>query len=165
MKESLPRRKRNRLESADYRSCGVYFITVCTVNRRCLLGKTTVGAATGRPQGGGLSPYGEIVDEAIGNISSVYPTVSVDDYVIMPNHIHLLLRIRADECGRPVAAPTMSRVINQLKGYVSKRAGMAIWQKSFYDHIIRDREDYEAHLRYIDENPLRWDQDELYTGE
>ena len=64
-----------------------------------------------------------------------------------------------------MVAPTVSRVVQQLKGYVSKQIGKSIWQKSFYDHIIRDREDYEKHVRYICENPLRWRDDELYSEE
>lgn len=102
------------------------------------------------------STCGMIVDEAINNISSVYPALSVDCYVIMPNHIHLLLRVCTDDHGRPMVAPTMSRVVNQLKGYVSRRVDATVWQKSFYDHIIRNAADYEEHRNYIYENPFRW---------
>jgi hypothetical protein len=59
----------------------------------------------------------------------------------------------------------MSRVVNQLKGYVSKRVGFSIWQKTFHDHIIRNLEDYERHWNYICENPIRWKLDELYVEE
>ena len=124
-----------------------------------------VGAIIDRPQDVELSPYGEIVNEAISNISSVYSALSVEGYAIMPNHINILLRICADECGRPLVAPTMSRVVKQLKGCVSKQVGTTIWQKSFHDHIIRNRKDYEEHLQYIYENPIRWAYDELYTEE
>ena len=62
------------------------------------------------------------------------------------------------------APTTISRVINNLKGYVSKQAGFAIWQKSFHDHIVRNQEDYEAHMKYISENPSRWIYDELYIS-
>ena len=127
--------------------------------------KTIVGAIIDRPQDIELSQYGEIVNEAIHNISFAYPAYSVEGYVIMPNHIHILLRICADECGRPLVAPTVSQVVKQLKGYVSKRVGTTIWQKSFHDHIIRNRKDYEEHLQYIYENPIRWAYDELYTEE
>ena len=164
MEIEKPRRKKNRLENYDYSSCGAYFITVCTLERRNYFWKN-VGAIIDRPQDVELSLYGEIVNEAISNISSVYPTLSVEDYVIMPNHIHILLRICADECGRPVVAPTMSRVVKQLKGYVSKQVGTTIWQKSFHDHIIRNRKDYEEHLQYICENPIGWCYDELYVEE
>lgn len=166
--KKLPQRVKNRLENFDYSSCGAYFVTICTRDRQNYFWKdtfSTVGATIGRPQDVELTQYGEIVREAIDGIHSTYPAVSVESDVIMPNHVHLLLRVCADECGRPLVAPTVSRIINQLKGYVSKRAGKVIWQKSFYDHVVRGREDYEEHLKYIDENPIRWRYDELYTEE
>ncbi|MBO5938200.1 MAG: transposase, partial [Clostridia bacterium] len=112
-----------------------------------------------------LSSYGKIVDETINNISKIYPSICVDQYVIMPDHIHLLVRILSDEHGRPMVAPTMSRLVQQMKGYATKRIGVSIWQKLFFDHIIRNREDYEEHLRYIYENPIHWQFDKLYTEE
>ena len=124
-----------------------------------------VGAIIDRPQDIELSPYGKMVDNAIQNISSAYPTLALESYVIMPNHIHLLVRVCADENGQPLVAPTMSQVIKQLKGIVSKQVGESIWQKSFHDHIIRNYEDYEEHLRYIYDNPIRWQYDELYVEE
>ena len=160
----LPKRKKNRLMNYDYSSCGAYFITVCTVDRKNYFWKN-VGAIIDRPQNVELSLYGEIVDEIIQNIPSAYPMLSLEHYVIMPNHIHILLRICTDEYGRPLVAPTMSRIVQQLKGIVSKKIGASIWQKSFHDHIIRNREDYEEHLRYIYENPSRWHYDELYFQE
>lgn len=160
----MPKRKKNRLENYNYSSTGAYFITVCTLERRNYFWDN-VGATSGRPQNVELSTHGKMVDDAIQNIPSAYSALSLEGYVIMPNHIHLLLRVCADEYGRPMVAPTMSRVIKQLKGIVSKQIGTSIWQKSFHDHIIRNREDYEEHLRYIYENPIRWYCDELYSEE
>ncbi len=151
----FPKRKRNRLEHYDYSSCGAYFLTICTSERRNYFWDN-VGATIGRPQDVELSAYGRIVDEAINNITVIYQSISVDQYVIMPDHIHLLLLIRADEYGRPVVAPTMSRLVQQLKGYVTKRIGISIWQKLFFDHVIRNKQDYEEHAKYIYENPMRW---------
>ena len=159
-----PQRKKNRLENYDYSSCGAYFITVCTLERRNYFG-VAVGATSGRPPSIELSSWGKIADDAIQNIASAYPALALESYVIMPNHIHLLLRVRVDEYGRPLVAPTMSRVIKQLKGIVTKQIGVCIWQKSFHDHIIRNREDYEEHIRYIYENPIHWYYDELYAEE
>lgn len=167
MDKELPKRKKNRLQERDYSACGAYFITVCTMEQRNYFWNP-VGATSGRPQtlsNTKLSRLGKIAEEAIKRIPTVYPAVSVDDYVIMPNHIHILLRICADEYGRPMVAPTVSKVVQQLKGYVSKEAGIVLWQKSFFDHIIRNQKDYEAHLRYIYENPIRWCSDELYVEE
>lgn len=125
-KTPLPRRKKNRLDSYDYSSCGAYFITVCTAGRRNLFWKSIpeiVGATIGRPQDVELSKYGKIVDAAIKSISAAYPAIAIDSYVIMPNHIHLLLRVCTDESGRPMVAPTVSRVVNQLKGMSPKKSG------------------------------------------
>ena len=88
----LPKRKPNRLINYNYSSNGMYFITVCTKNKEHLLGKI-VGATIGRPPEMCLSPYGEITKQAIENINTHYPCVSVIKYVIMPNHLHLLLLI------------------------------------------------------------------------
>ena len=72
----------------------------------------------------------------------------------MPDHIHILLQIKEKENGRPMVAPTVSRVVQQMKGHVTKQIGKSIWQKLFFDHIIRDSQDYEKHLKYICENPF-----------
>ena len=160
--KNLPTRKRNRLQNYDYSLCGAYFITICTQKKQNYFWKN-VGATIGRPQDIELSPYGEIVSDAIKNIPLTYPALMVERYVIMPNHIHLLLRVCSDEYGRPMVAPTISRVINQLKGYTAKQIGTPIWQKSFHDHIIRNQKDYEEHINYIYYNPVRWHLDELYA--
>ena len=155
MDKELPSRKRNRLKHYDYSSCGAYFITICTSDRRNYFWNG-VGATIGRPQDVDLSQYGKLVDEAINNIPPIYPALKLDHYVIMPDHIHLLLIIRADEYGRPMVAPTISRVVQQLKGYITKRIGHSIWQKLFFDHVIRNRQDYEEHVKYICDNPVKW---------
>lgn len=112
-----------------------------------------------------LSPIGKIVERAILNIPSVYDSVLVDKYVIMPNHIHAILIFRTDACGRAMHAPTLSTVIGQMKGYATKKIGAQIWQKGFYDRVIRSQSAYEEIWNYIDENPLKWQDDEYYIRE
>ena len=73
--------------------------------------------------------------------------------------------ISADEYGRPQVAPTVDRMVKQFKGAVTKKIGFPIWQKSFMEHVIRNRQDYEEHVNYIYKNPLRWYYDELYAEE
>ena len=87
----------------------------------------------------------------------------------MPNHIHLLLFVRqGGQSGRPVpttkvdANSIVSRFVSTFKRFCNKEYGENIWQSRFNDHIIRNRQDYEAHVRYIHENPIRWREDELY---
>jgi len=166
--KDFPQRQPIRLTNFDYGSNGAYFITICVKDRKELLAKIDVGAAIGRPPEIKLSDHGNTVNDSIQNINMVYQNVSVDKYVIMPNHIHLILIIEDDDepinNGRAMRAPTVGTVINQLKGYASKQIGFSLWQKSFYDHIIRDEEDYQTHLRYIAENPAKWAEDEYYGG-
>ena len=162
MENELQKRKNIRLEAFHYGAGYVYFITICTKDRRNYFWNDA-GATIGRPQDVPLTDYGKIADSAINNISEIYPTVFIETYVIMPNHIHLIIRIDGeDENGRPMVAPTVDRIIKQFKGYVSKTVNEQIWQKRFYDHVIRGREDYEEIRKYIYENPINWETDELY---
>ena len=149
------KRKTIRLENYSYNQARAYFITICTKERKKLFWNC-VGATIGRPQEITLSRYGEIVNNAIKNIPKHYPAISVDKYVIMPDHIHLLLHIHSDENGRAMHAPTISTVIQQTKGYVTKQIGLPIWQKLFYDHVIRDHNDYDEIWEYMENNPLKY---------
>ena len=156
-----PQRKQIRMPEYDYDSNGAYFITVCTKERKPILSRVSVGTTIGRPPDVILTKYGRIVEEAIQQIQTVYPSVHVDNYVIMPNHIHLLLFLYCDD-GRAMLVPTVSRVIQQLKGAVTKRIGHPVWQTRFYDHVIRTERDYRDVYTYIDNNPAHWAQDKYY---
>ena len=159
--DQYPTRKRIRLEEFDYNSHGAYFITVCTKNRASLLSDISVGTTIGRPPTVELSPYGRIVEDAIQRIPEHYPIVHIDAYVIMPNHIHLILFLYHDD-GRAMLVPTISRIIQQMKGYVTKQIGHSIWQSRFYDHVIRSVRDYREIWEYINNNPARWAEDKYY---
>ena len=159
-----PQRKRLRLESYDYSQPGSYFITICTRERNqevlCSI-EPAVGAIINRPPRISLTPLGRIVDETIRAIPDHYPGISVDQYIIMPDHVHLILALRhigPDE--RQIAAPTpLSNVIQQMKRITSKQAGISLWQKGFYDHVNRNDEDLANVRQYIRNNPLKWIQD------
>ena len=122
-----------------------------------------VGAIIDRPKNVPLTNLGIIVQRSIENIPKHYPAISVDHYVIMPNHIHLLLQINTDVNGRSMIAPTISTVVRLMKGKVSKQAGFTVWQKGFYDHVIRNDNDYRDIWNYIEGNPSKWAEDTLYT--
>ena len=160
----LPKRKNNRLTEYDYSQPNAYFITICTKNRRNIFWES-VGASIARPKSIPLSENGKIAEEAILNISRYYPMISVDNYVVMPNHIHLLLQINTDACGRAMLAPTISVVVQQMKGYITKRIGRPIWQKLFHDHVIRGKQDYLEIWNYIEGNPSKWEEDCFYMKE
>ena len=156
----LPKRKRNRLIYYDYSKAGAYFITVCTEGRRCVLAYP-VGAITDRPQTEfALTSYGVAVDRAIKQIP--YNNVRVDEYVIMPNHVHLLIVLLPTENGRSMIAPTINNIVRHIKAYVSREIGHTVWQKSFHDHVIRNRRSYQKIREYIKNNPVTWENDCFY---
>ena len=160
----LPKRKQNRLAEYDYSQPNAYFITICTKNKEKLFWEN-VGASIARPEDVRLSKYGKIVVEAIEKISKIYPVITVDNYVVMPNHIHLLMQIHSDSSGRAMLAPTISIVIQQMKGYAMKKIGRSIWQKLFHDHVIRDEKGYLKIWNYIEGNPSKWEEDCFYMKE
>ena len=158
---NLPNRKQNRLEEYDYSLPGAYFITICTKTRTNYFWNG-VGARIARPADFSLSEYGNVVKRAIESIPTHYNAITVDKYVIMPDHIHLLLQIHTDSNGRAMRAPTIGKVVSQMKGYVTKQVGFSVWQKLYYDHIIRGEEDYREIWRYIDNNPLDSDENHFW---
>ena len=160
----LPNRKPNRLTEYDYSQPGAYFITICTHNKQMLFWEN-VGASIARPEKPQLSFYGNVVQEAILNIPKIYPTISVDNYVVMPNHIHLLLQIHTDDRGRAMLAPTISKVVQQMKGYITTQLGVSVWQKLFHDHVVRGEKDYLEIWNYIEGNPSKWEEDCFYVKE
>ena len=166
----LPVRKRNRLKDYDYCSNGAYFITVCTKDRKNIFWNKEQPDFVGEDiilpsENVQLSPHGKIVEEAVNAIPEHYPHIELLQYVIMPNHIHMILFIPYDN-GRMISSPTsILTVVGQMKRYISKKIGAAIWQKSFHDHVIRDKNDYEKISKYIYENPIKWQYDCFYTEE
>ena len=161
--EQYPKRKSNRLEGWDYSQAGCYFVTVCTQNRESLF--WDVGAAISRPEKPSLSPLGKTAEQAIRELPLHYPHAAVEHYVVMPNHVHLLVTIGAAD-GRILSAPTksLSTMIAQMKRVVSKAAGRPIWQKSYHDHIIRSETDFLSVWNYITGNPSRWSEDICYES-
>ena len=159
----LPQRKPNRLPDYNYSTPGAYFVTICTQDRKCILGRVA-GTNPAHPPMVELSEYGRIVANAIYEIPKHYPAITIDNFVVMPNHIHLLLQIRTDDSGRAMLAPAISRVVQQLKGAVTKQIGHSIWQKLFHDHVVRGTEDYLKIWHYIADNPSKWEEDCFYVA-
>ena len=152
----LPSRKPNRYKYHCYSKSGTYFVTICTEGRKTILwqsANSAVGANSVRP----LTKIGNITKKSVENISEYYANVFVDSYVIMPNHVHMILCIYND--GRTLFAPTVSRAIKHFKEYITKQTGCSIWQKSFHDHVIRNKHSYTNIKNYIQNNPQLWEYD------
>lgn len=150
MENKLPTRKRQRIIEYDYSKEGMYFITICIKNRLELLGEIkNINYME-------LTQEGIIVKECIKQIEKRYINVEIDEYVIMPNHIHMILAVKNK------TKVTISRMIKQYKAYVSKKVGYAIWQKSFYEHIIRNEKEYIKIKDYIKNNIRNWKEDRYF---
>ena len=170
MKDGVPERKANRLATYNYSQSGVYFITICSKNKRCTFGTIVGGGVPDAPRTR-LSPTGKIVARQLGNMIAFYPHVRIEKYVVMPNHIHLLIAIQQGPSGASrTPPPTSARAsqvipmfISTLKRLTNKTAGHALWQRGYYDHIIRSPDDYNTIWHYIDTNPAKWAQDTLYV--
>ena len=191
MEKQLPKRKNTRLTDFDYNTEGVYFITVCTQDRRNILSRVitpqnrkNVGVGVpDDPQKNNhvylnatieLFSKGIIADKYIKQLNEFYEDISVENYVIMPNHVHLLLWVKPEDNENGTSrtpSPTntqnskVSRFISTFKRFCNKEYGENIWQRGFYDHVIRNQEDYEKHIDYICNNPVCWEFDKLYSGE
>jgi len=160
----MPSRKHPRLQEYDYSQNGAYFVTVCAKNKRCLLGTIKKHETTNALVQ--LSPSGKIVDAAISEIPAHYTDVLVERYIVMPNHIHLVLLFaisdaesKRPQSSLPVADALLPVIIAALKKVTNKAAGLDLWQTSYHDHVIRNEEDYFRIANYIDTNPLRWAED------
>ena len=151
-----PKRKKNRLQSYDYSQNGAYFITICTENRKCLLA-SVVGASLARPAHVRLTEWGQAVEQAILRIPQCYPDVHLEKYVVMPNHIHLILELHTKGLA-------LSDIIGQYKSFVTRKIHgtepfVRVWQASYHDHVIRNQRAYETIWLYIDSNAQNWEKD------
>jgi len=151
--DRFPQRRSLRLNSYDYSLAGAYYVTICTKDRQCLL--STIENAEVR-----LSRIGEIVKEELRKTVEIRPDVELDSCVIMPNHLHIILFLLGES--------KLTAVINGLKSAATKQArtpGLisveaSLWQRGFYDHIIRNDADLARIREYIRLNPFEWEYDE-----
>ncbi|MBR5569884.1 MAG: transposase [Oscillospiraceae bacterium] len=156
-------RKKLRLDGYDYNSGGAYFVTVCTQNREPILG-TIVGADDHIGPQINLTPIGAVVAKYTRTIPGI------DSYVIMPNHVHMIIKISAkDPVEGPMwsSAPTNTSLVNLVRSWktiISKELGETIWQRSYYDHVVRDEHDYLKIMNYMQNNPAKWCEDKYYPG-
>lgn len=139
-------------------------MTFCTANREQVLSRICVGRGALTPPCVELSAIGRMVEKHILRANELYGNAAVDSYVIMPNHVHLILAL-TPSAGGGVRAPRptfLSDVIRSIKAMVTKEIGYSVWQTSYYDHVIRNEDDYLRIRQYISDNPAHWAEDEYY---
>lgn len=157
-------RKNNRLSNFDYSKNGCYFITICVKDRKNILSQIVGDGVLDVPTIK-LSEYGKIVNDTILEMNNYYNTFTVKEYVIMPNHIHFIVEIKCSNGTSRTPSPTnslLAQFVSTFKRFVHKKCGNQIFQRSYYDHIIRDDEDYLKISRYILENPVKFKEDKYY---
>ena len=177
----LPTRRSPRLKGFDYTAAGAYFLTVCTRDKDCILAEIRDGRSI-------PSDIGQAVERSWHQISSHFPDVSCDEFIVMPNHVHGILFIhpppeemphppvgarhavpapppQAESFGRPVAA-SLPTIIRSFKAAATKdvrsiarRSDFRLWQRGYYEHVIRHNKELDNIRRYIKDNPAKWESD------
>jgi REP element-mobilizing transposase RayT len=154
-------RRSIRLKDYDYSQPGAYFITIVTGLRKCILGSVSDNRVN-------LSPSGKIVSKKWNELPRHYRNIWLDRYVIMPNHLHGILVIIERNDSLPV---TISEMIRGFKSFsareinkTKKQMNMPVWQRNYYEHIIRDEQEWATIRDYIEVNPLRWHDDPEYLA-
>jgi REP element-mobilizing transposase RayT len=176
-----------RLKGYDYSEEGAYFVTIVTYNREMLFGKVVEGEMV-------LNDFGEIVQFTWNDLINHFENIELAEYVIMPNHFHGIIIIETpvgvgskptpkesnicsvltnepSRAGHGPAPTSLPEIMRQFKTFSSKRinqlrgtTGIAIWQRGYYDHIIRDEKDYDNIVNYIFMNPSNWETDEEFDN-
>ena len=163
--KTLPQRKPTRLKGFDYSQNGMYFVTICTHNRKCILSQIIVGDGVPDVPHTMLLNCGKIADKYINQLNDFYFNIKIEKYVIMPNHIHLLIYVDTPDGMSGTPSPTNAYIpqfISTLKRFCNKEIGYNIFQRSFHDHIVRNKADCEKIYNYIESNPSKWTEDCFY---
>ncbi|AJI56163.1 transposase IS200 like family protein [Francisella philomiragia] len=174
-------RKNLRLKNYDYSSNGAYFVTICVNNRECLFGDIINGQMC-------LNDAGLLIDEIYHDLENKFTNIQCGEYVVMPNHVHCVIHICNDvksnvgvvPCANPllgqprgIAPTTLSDIIGAFKSlttnaYINgvktknwRPFDKRLWQRNYYEHIIRNEKSYNEIIKYIQLNPLKWELDEL----
>ena len=167
----LPKRKHPRLKGYDYNSNGAYFITLCVKDREEKLGAFVGRDDPGTPPNNTplieLTEYGIIADKYIQSIAENYKGVFVDKYVVMTNHVHMIIMVNRNGGASGSPRPTnalIPNLIGAFKRMTNKEYGFNMWHTSYHNHIIRNETEYLEIWEYIDTNPVKWKEDTYYIS-
>ena len=167
MVSELPKRNNIRLQGYDYSATGHYFITICVRDRKNLLG-TIVGDGVLDVPHCELTEIGKRIDLRIQAMNDIYDDIKTEKYIIMPNHVHMIIFVPYNSGSSRTPTPTNEKIpayISTLKRYTNKECGFSFWQRSYYDHIIRNDTEYQRICKYIDDNPATLCDDRYYICE
>ena len=155
-------RRSIRLQNYDYSQCGAYFITICTNGKHHIFGNVSNGILA-------LNVYGNIVNEEWLKTERVRKNVVLDEYIIMPNHLHAIIILNDDPVESGKIMHKLSEIIRSFKTFSARRinnmrkmTGLPLWQRNYYERIIRNEDELRRIQEYIINNPLDWEKDEYY---
>ena len=148
-------RKPTRIPNFDYSGDHYYFVTICTHEMSCFFGNP-----------GKLNIFGKIAENDLQNMEHHFEHLELVKYVVMPNHIHVIIRIGCDQSAGK--RPNLSTVVGLYKSGVTRKIreiqpDLTVWQRSFHDHIIRNDVQFQKIWEYIENNPLQWELDCYYS--
>ena len=156
-----PNRKPNRIPNFDYSQEGTYFVTLCTHNRASIFQMETPSGSTSHFPS--CSLQNRLIHKWIKETQSKYQNIIIDKYVIMQDHLHLLITINQSRKGasleeimRFFKTMTTNEYIRGVKSGFLPPFDKKLWQKSYYDHVIRNFQDYQETWAYIENNPAKW---------
>ena len=147
----ITERKPNRLRDYDYSTNGAYFVTICTQDRKKILSSIVGDDAHIVPK-----PFGIVCEKYIRHVPEIVK------YVIMPDHIHMIIQLEngsmwaSTPTNKKAQDNRISSIVRSLKVLVTKEIGQSIFQRSYYDHVIRNQQDYDEVWQYIENNPRKW---------
>jgi putative transposase len=156
---SIRRRRSLRLQEYDYSQAGAYFVTICVQGRECLLGEIVEGEMQ-------LNNYGKIARDCWHDLPHHYVNIELDAFVVMSNHMHGIIVLVGAGLRPAPTNPPLSKIIRAFKSFSSRKinelrntTGSPVWQRGYYEHIIRDDKSLNRIREYIVNNPLRWELD------
>ncbi len=148
-----------RLKGYDYSQTGYYFVTICTRNRECILGHVVDGEMQ-------LSKIGQLVQIVWNDLLKRFGNLELDKFTVMPNHIHGIITIVEAGLALPKEGIRLMDVVRAFKSISAinvnrflSRVGVPLWQRNYYEHIIRNEESLNRVRKYIETNSLRWELD------
>ena len=169
-------RKSIRLKNYDYSKEGLYFITICTHNKEALFGEINndiivVGAGYSCPNIE-LTKIGEIIKKQYCELGKYFDNIKCNEYIIMPNHFHCIIEIVVGGKPPPLQKNNLGNIIGYFKFQTTKKYNelmnikngkyLKLWQRNYYENIIRNNETHQKVIEYIKTNPLKWQDDKYY---
>ena len=160
--EKLKSRKELRIKEYDYSQEGYYFITICTNNRENILSKIVYNEIRNEAKIQ-LTEEGRIIEKRIKVTNEKDKNIFINSYVIMPNHVHMIIENNGSSRAPTPTNSVIPKFVSGFKRLTNKEYEKNIWQRNYYEHIVRNEKEYYEIQEYIELNPLKWEKDIYFS--